>query len=349
MDPSEFKGVKALVDAGLPQLPDVFLRPANERPNAAPLSSANGIPVIDLQNIKGDLPNSIIRAIGTACQEWGCFQVVNHGIDSSVMRRMMEAARDFFELPAEEKMIYWAEGPSSTVRYASSFNVKEDKILNWRDFLRFSCHPFDNVVSLWPTNPQTFVEAAAEYCRRTSSFARVLYGAITQSLGLSSDYMEQKFEDYSHYMVCNYYPWCPEPESTLGVCSHTDPGWIGLLMQDQVAGLHVLKDGQWVVVEPTPNAFVVNLGDMFQIMSNGRYKSVEHRVVVNGKSDRISVLSAYGPSMDTLVSPARELVDDNQSFAMYKECVYGEYIRKILSGSLDGKSDLDHHSLLIQR
>eukprot|EP01018_Ginkgo_biloba_P039475 Gb_17397 [translate_table: standard] len=318
MDPSEFKGVKALVDVGLPRLPDAFVRPADERPNAAPLSHSSGIPV------------------------------VNHGIDSSVMLRMMEAARDFFALPAEEKMIYWEEGPSSTVRYGSSFNVKEDKILNRRDFLRFSCHPLDDVVSLWPTKPQTFVEAAAEYSRQMSSLmARVLFGAITQSLGLSSDYMEQKFEDYSHYMVCNYYPCCPEPESTLGVGRHTDPGWISVLMQEQVAGLQVLKDGQWVLVEPTPNAFVVNLGDMFQIMSNGRCKSVEHRAVVHGKRDRISVVSTYGPSMDTLISPAPELADDNENFAMYNECVYGEYLHKILSGSLDGKSGIDYHALLL--
>lgn len=64
----------------------------------------------------------------------------------------------------------------------------------------------------------------------------------------------------------NFYPPCPDPELTLGLAVHTDLNALTVLMQsEEVSGLQVIKDGNWVAVDPVPNAFVVNLGDQLQV------------------------------------------------------------------------------------
>lgn len=73
--------------------------------------------------------------------------------------------------------------------------------------------------------------------------------------------------EQGQHMALNFYPPCPEPELTYGLPGHTDPNALTILLQDlQVAGLQVLKDGKWVAVKPYPNAFVINIGDQFQVL-----------------------------------------------------------------------------------
>eukprot|EP01018_Ginkgo_biloba_P036148 Gb_34108 [translate_table: standard] len=347
----EFIGVKALVEKGLVRLPKEFIRPLEERPiDDHELAPAAGEEEFEdnnnnnIMSLKININVHEIPAIDFGAGDQS--QVVNHGIPETTMEKMMQAAREFFALPEGEKMIYFSAETSSKVRYALSFNSKRDKILSWRDFIRYSCHPLNQVISLWPCNPPTFREASMNYCTQMHELLKRVLSVITQSLGLSESYIENQYGDYSQVMVCNYYPACPDPKSTLGVGRHTDPGWITALMQDDVGGLQVLHGGHWVLAKPIPNALVINLGDALQILSNGKYKSAEHRGIVNGSRDRLSVGTTYGPSLDNILRPASPLVDDFHP-AVYRECLYEEHMRKILSGSLEEKRLVDFHALHI--
>ena len=92
-----------------------------------------------------------------------------------------------------------------------------------------------------------------------------LLAAISEALGLDSDYLKNLIGENTHFMVINYYPPCPNPDLSLGISDHSDKGSVTVLMQGDVSGLQVLKDGKWVTVEPIPNAFVVHLGDQVQV------------------------------------------------------------------------------------
>ena len=105
----------------------------------------------------------------------------------------------------------------------------------------------------------------AKYCTSVRGLVLRLVEAISESLGLKKDSIEKALGKHGQHMALNYYPPCPQPELTYGLPGHTDPNLITVLLQDQVPGLQVLKDGNWVAVNPIPNTFIVNIGDQMQV------------------------------------------------------------------------------------
>lgn len=102
----------------------------------------------------------------------------------------------------------------------------------------------------------------------------------------------------------NSYPRCPEPNRAMGLAPHTDTSLITLVHQTQISGLQIHKDGPgWVPVHPISGAFVVNVGDLLHILSNGRFTNVLHRATVNQTRQRFSVAFFYSPPADFTVSP----------------------------------------------
>ena len=92
-----------------------------------------------------------------------------------------------------------------------------------------------------------------------------LLDAISEALWIDSDYLNKFLGKHNQVMNINYYPSCPNPDLTLGLPNHSNTSAITVLMQGDVSGLQVLKNGKWVAVEPIANAFVVNLGDQLQV------------------------------------------------------------------------------------
>lgn len=105
-----------------------------------------------------------------------------------------------------------------------------------------------------------------------------------------------------------------------GLRAHTDAGGIILLFQDdEVSGLQILKDGQWIDVQPIANAIVINTGDQIEVLSNGRYKSVWHRVLAKHDGNRRSIASFYNPSLTATIAPTEQA-------AAYPKFVFGDYM-----------------------
>lgn len=91
------------------------------------------------------------------------------------------------------------------------------------------------------------------------------------NLGLTKDHLQNAFggENFGACLRVNFYPKCPQPDLTLGLSSHSDPGGMTILLPDQhVAGLQVRKNDAWITVKPTSHAFIVNIGDQIQVLKS---------------------------------------------------------------------------------
>ncbi|URE05626.1 2OG-Fe(II) oxygenase superfamily, partial [Musa troglodytarum] len=318
-----------------------YVRPPSARPHLSAVEKSNAtIPVVDLQELSGSGRAMVVKAIRSACQSAGFFQVKNHGIPDDLIGAMLRVSKEFFRLPESERLKSYSDDPSRTTRLSTSFNVRTEEVCNWRDFLRFHCYPLEDYVHEWPSNPSVFREVVGDYCKHARQLALRLLEAISESLGLEKDYMEKALGKQAQHMAINYYPPCPQPELTYGLPSHKDPNAITLLLQDGVSGLQVFRNGKWVAVDPIPNALVINIGDQIQVLSNDRYKSVLHRAVVNNSSERISIPTFYCPSPDAVIAPAHALVDE-QHPAVYRSFTYGEYYDKFWNRGLQRESSLD--------
>lgn len=107
-----------------------------------------------------------------------------------------------------------------------------------------------------------------EYGEEVVKLGGRLLKLLSLNLGLEEGYLQNAFggEDVGACLRVNFYPKCPQPELTLGLSSHSDPGGLTLLLpDDEVSGLQVRKDDMWITVKPARHAIIVNVGDQVQV------------------------------------------------------------------------------------
>ncbi|KAH1030986.1 hypothetical protein J1N35_043160 [Gossypium stocksii] len=341
--PPKLTTVKALSESpGLSSIPSIYTIP--KQPNHELVSDTKEpIPTIDFSLLISSNPDErskTIRELGKACRDWGFFMVTNHGVPERMMKAMIEVCREFFELTEEEKGECEGKHVLDPIRYGTSFNPSVEKILYWRDYLKIFQHPSFHS----PSNPPSLREIALEYSKRARGVMKEIVRGISESLGLEDKYIEKatNLENCLQIMIANLYPSCPQPELAMGLPAHSDHGLLTLLIQNDTVGLQVLHKDQWVNIHPIPNSFLANIGDHIEIMSNGKYKSVLHRAVVNDRDVRISIALFHGPAADAAVSPAPMLLEDGQNPLAYRAMKYKEYLELQQSSKLDGKSCLEH-------
>ncbi|KAA8536407.1 hypothetical protein F0562_028885 [Nyssa sinensis] len=302
----------------------------------------DSIPVIDFSLLTSGDPDQrskFIQDLSKACEDWGGFMLINHGVPESLMKAMVEASKEFFNLTEEEKREFEGKLLLDPIKCGTSLHGRVDEVLFWRDFLKVIVHPDFH----FPYKPTGFSELASEFCKRIRKLVRELLKATSENLGLENCYIEKTMDLDSGFQLfaANLYPPCPQPEHAIGIPPHSDHGLLTFLAQNEIGGLQVQHNGKWVNVYIPPNSFFVNIADQLEILSNGKYKSLVHRAVVNNKATRISLAIANGPSLDTIVSPAIELVNSESHSVVYIPMKFKKYLELQQNHKLGQKALLD--------
>ncbi|XP_059076815.1 protein SRG1-like [Cryptomeria japonica] len=265
-------------------------------------------------------------------------KVVNHGIPHSLIDTVKRIAKDFFKLPLERKQSYSLR-PGDLQGYGQTFVVSENQKLDWGNLLGLIMYPPElRDLNFWPTEPADFMETVYAYNTEIKRRAGQLLALIAESLHLQPDFFEKKFGNAYQKMRMNYYPPCVNPDLVLGLSAHADMVALTLLLQDdEVVGLQIHKDDQWRSVKPIPYALVINTGNMMEVMTNGRYKSVVHRAITNKEKERLSIGVFYAPRFTEEISPAPELIDDNNP-CLFKKFIHQDYMQDYHTRGTKGKS-----------
>ncbi|XP_043721390.1 1-aminocyclopropane-1-carboxylate oxidase homolog 1-like [Telopea speciosissima] len=353
-------GVKGLVDAGVTKVPRIFFSPSDVHLHLHESDSIHSshshaqtqlsFPVIDLQDWITDNKDlsrrqEVVDQVRKASETWGFFQVVNHGIPASVLEEMLQGVRSFFEQDIElKKQLFSRDAANRRVIYNSNFTLYTSPSADWRDSLYclMSPPPLD-----LDQLPLVCRDIMVEYNKQVIRIGNVLFGLLSEALGLNPQHLAEMGCADGHSILCHYYPACPEPELTIGTSKHADYDFLTVLLQDQIGGLQILQQNQWVNVPPIPGALIVNIGDLLQLTSNDRFKSVEHRVLASKIGPRVSVAcfftTGYLPSA-RIYGPITELLSDHNP-PIYRETTAKEYTTYGHKKGINGISALEHFKL----
>ncbi|KAI5071453.1 hypothetical protein GOP47_0013704 [Adiantum capillus-veneris] len=340
--------VQTLSTEELPQVPARFVQPLNRR---HPCHGAASIPVIDLHALLHPDPHSshiAAQALASACEEWGFFQIINHGIPTSVLEDVRKLVRDFLDLPMEEKLKRPIKfEPYHPTGYGRTFDLSEETLLDWVDALIHYLSPPDlKDPDYWPDKPAGYRKTVDAYGIEVTKLVKSLLAILSKSLGLDSSALTEAFGGDASQVILrvNHYPRCQQPDLVLGLRPHSDGSAVTVLLHDEVEGLQVKKDGLWWTVKPLPNALIVNMGDMMELVSNGRFTSMEHRTVVSSEAERVSVVVFYTPAASAYVGPLATKGTE-QHDAIYNCIKYEDYLSTYMNTDVQGKDRIN--SLLI--
>ncbi|KAL3695854.1 hypothetical protein R1sor_009930 [Riccia sorocarpa] len=329
------------------------LRHNSTSSNAAQELADLALPIIDIsclaENDSGDpaAKRRVSAEISAACEQWGFFQIVNHGIPKELMDDVDVQARKFFALPVEIK---------EKAKY--DVNLKKDKAVcgyngrlprlsyntPWMEYFSDRGEVETLTRMIWPDGNPTLSKPLQEFWENLHRLGKRLLEVVAVELGLEARFFSQLFDENIYHRSTwryNHYPACPRPDLTLAMGPHSDPNLLTLLRQDAVGGLQVKRAGKWVDVTPVPGALIINVGDALEAWSNGRFKSVEHRVLVNEHRDRFSAVYLMAPAENQIVGAPPQLIDEEHP-SLYRPFLYGDYMEHMMSIRLAGKNCLDY-------
>ncbi|XP_027096677.1 1-aminocyclopropane-1-carboxylate oxidase homolog 3-like isoform X1 [Coffea arabica] len=343
-------GVKGLVDRGLESIPSFFIHPYPPKPNQKPSPTRKAdpnctpgliptIPVIDFFSPRSTLVDQVRRASSSL----GFFQIINHSVSLSSITKILSSMQDFFELPENVKKGYYSRDMSRGAAYLTNFDLYRSEAASWRDTFQMNLSPRP---PKWENVPVMCREVVVEWDKEVVKISEEIMGILFEGLGLEKSNNKLWEISGGRVMAAHYYPYCPQPELTDGLTSHTDLRLLTMLVQNEVPGLQVKIGEGWVDVEPVKGAILFNIGDLFQIMSNDQYISVEHRVLANPLRDaRVSVAVFLKPSIsDQLCGPFPELVSAEKP-AVYRQFTLSDYMGRFFSKELDGKTLTNYYRI----
>ena len=109
-------------------------------------------------------------------------------------------------------------------------------------------------------------DSTVEYSKHVEKLGNTLLELLSEGLGLKPEMLREMECSKGHRLHCHYYPACPEPQLAIGTTKHSDPGFLTILLQNQlVSALQVFYKDSWIDIQPVQGALVINIGDLLQV------------------------------------------------------------------------------------
>ena len=312
--------------------------PRNIATNEVVAGDFDEIPVVNIAGLYSeDLGDrmEVAQALKQAAQQVGFLYVTGHQVSLAATRDMQRAAKHFFDQPLEAKMrsyIGFSENHSGYVPKGEEQFYGSQNTFDAPDNKEAYDLGFDYQKSqgkrpmlgpnLWPKQAG-FKEAVSDYYEQVLALGRRLFSGFALALGLDEDYFVPFTKQPPSQLRLIHYPYDAKAKAEQGIGAHTDYECFTLLLTT-ADGLQVQNGrGEWIDAPHKPDCFVVNIGDMLETLSNGRFKATVHRVQAVAQ-ERYSFPLFCSLDYDATVAPVMPPLP--QSTKRYRSRVCGEHL-----------------------
>jgi isopenicillin N synthase-like dioxygenase len=295
------------------------------------MSTPRTLPILDFSQFRagGRAAEDFLAELRTASREIGFFYLAGHGVPAKLQSDIFQAGRDFFALDEADKLAIEMVNSPHFRGYTRAGQELTRGAQDWREQIDVgselpTAQPDPDAPwlrlrgpNLWPEKLPTFKPTVLAWQRELTRLAIELLQAFALSLGQDRDVFSPIYRDQpNEHLKIIRYPGRDATESEQGVGAHKDSGFLTLLLQDEIGGLQVeTDDGQWIHARPIADTFVVNIGEILELPSNGYPRATVHRVVTPPAGhDRLSVAYFFDADLNARV-PLLELPSERAAEA----------------------------------
>lgn len=278
-------------------------------------------PVLDIRRFAGNAADRqlFLNELRSAARRFGAFYVTGHGVDGKLLDEAFVLSRRFFDLPEREKLAIDMANSPHFRGYTRVGWERTRGLADWREQIDIGSErpvlPTGPDAPAWarlqgPNQwPESLPELRPSVLRLQDELTvavRDLLRAVALSLGQDEDQFDHLLGQVPTQLVkLIRYPGRDAEEGEQqgqGVGPHKDSGLLTLVLQHERGGLQIETEDGWLDVEPIPGTFVVNVGELLELASDGYYRAGVHQVVSPPAGDeRLSVAFFLGAQLDSRI------------------------------------------------
>ncbi|RUS02553.1 isopenicillin N synthase family dioxygenase [Pectobacterium polaris] len=282
-------------------------------------STISSLPILDLSQLEGNAEQraAFLTKLNRAARDVGFFYLVHHGIDSALQQRVQDLSRDFFALPeAEKQRVGMIHSPHFRGYNRAGSELTRNQP-DWREQFDIGAErPALDVLpadpgwkrlqgpNLWPAALPELETTLLRWQQEMTQMSLRLLRAFAEALELPLAAFDSLYgQKPNEHIKLIRYPSQTEGGSQQGVGAHKDSGFLSFLLQDNQQGLQVeIEPDRWIDALPLAGSFVVNIGELLELATNGYLRATVHRVVSPpaGK-ERLSIAFFLGAQLDAVV------------------------------------------------